>query len=54
MAAAIVDLPTPPLPDPTAITFLMPGDVARLGDPLAPDLGRHVDLERPVAGQSLL
>ena len=25
MAAAIVDLPTPPFPDPTAITFLMPG-----------------------------
>ena len=25
MAAAIVDLPTPPLPEPTAITFLMPG-----------------------------
>ena len=25
MAAAIVDLPTPPFPEPTAITFLMPG-----------------------------
>ena len=25
MAAAMVDLPTPPFPDPTAITFLIPG-----------------------------
>ena len=54
MAAAIVDLPTPPLPEPTAITFLMPGMSPVSVIPLPRTSALMVICHGPVAGQPAL